>query len=461
MNNLLSLQYFIPEIILLLNVFILFISSEIKQRRLIWIGKILLFASIGFVIILNLIRWFDRSVGLFYNSFAMDPFSNMFGVILPLFFLIFESRKIWNSGNADSILQKLIILTASILLVKANSVIGLFLCLGLIYIGHTIIFSEITQTTADKQRIKAVLTMQLLLFGLLFFGFSILYGFTGTLYFHNIAISLSTLSGSPLNYFFLTFLLIAGLGLFGIFLPFMFLYKENPQGIDAHYYGSSYFIPFLALFGILVRILHGFIPMIRCEGAVPVQYIYFILGLSICLITGANLYYFKRKTLSDLLIISLIIHYGLIIAGLAVFTIEALTASIYLSVSVTIILAGIIILENSKPNPPHFKLIKTVLYLGLIGIPGTSGFVGRYLLLRALYSAAVPLWLIVLIIVSAFPLIYFFTLEIIRLLQSQSASSPSIHFEYMPALLAIITILTGIYWEPLVRLIAKSLVFFN
>ncbi|MDO9547904.1 MAG: hypothetical protein Q7J65_02940 [Candidatus Marinimicrobia bacterium] len=478
MNNFLSLQYFIPEFILLLNVFFLFFSSETKQRHLIKVRQILLITSIFTVIVLYLIRWFDRPYGLFYNSFVLDPFSNMFSILLLLTFLTFdlpEIRRIKHSNSTDILIQKLIILTASILLVKANSSIGILLCIGLIYIGNSIAIYGFSHAEKDRTQINTILTSQILLFGLLFFGFSIIYGFTGSLYFHAVHLPVTALSESPLNYCFLSLFLILGLGLFGIILPFRSLREEHHQTNFANYYSSSYlpvrlpvpiigtqtgFIPFLAMFGSLIRILNGIIPLIQNGVTVPSEYKYFVAGLSICLIAGANCYYLKRKTINDLFTISLIIHYGLVISGLAVFTREALTASIYLIVSTTIILAGIIILQKNEAKSTQSKLIKTVFYLGLIGMPGTPGFTGRFLLLKSLYNAGVPLWLMVSIIISILPIIHFYTKELIRLHHTETNNS-GLRFEYFPALLVIFSFLMVVYWEPFVQLITKSLVFFN
>jgi len=463
MNNFLSLYYFIPEFILLLNVFCLFFSSEIKQRHLLKIRQILIIVSLVTVVILILIRWFDHPGGLFYNSFVLDPFSNIFSIVLLFVFLVFELPVLWkyrHAGDTNDLLQKLIILIASILLVETNSVIGLLLCVGLIFIGNSMIMNRFSHLNTDNKQITIDLTIQILVFGLLFFGFAIVYGFTGTLNFQVVQFSVSKLSESPLNYCFLTLFLILGLGLYGIVQPFRILHEKRYNTYYTHYFGSSYFLPFIALYGSLIRILNGILPIIRNHRTFPDEYMIFVVGFSICLIAGANLYYFKKKTINDLFVISLIVHYGLIISSISVFTNEALTASIYSIISTTVILAGIILLQKSDVTSTQSKLIKTIFYLGLIGMPGTSGFTGRFLLLRALYNGGVPLWLIVLMIVSILPIIYFYTVEIISLYRTKTVH-PDNNILSVPAFLALSTFLIVFYWEPFTQLITESLVFFN
>ena len=463
MNNFHSLQYFIPEIILLLNVFFLFFLSETKKKRLVTIRQTLLLVSIFTVLAFYLIRWFDRSYGLFYNSIVLDPFSTMFSIMLLLVFMIYELPDLWTLKHSDyteNILQKLIILTASIFLVKANSAIEIIFFIGLIFIGNSIIINGFSQTEKSRIQINAILRIQILLFGLLFFGFSIIYGYTGSLYFHTIHLATTTLSGSPIYYCFLTLFLILGLGLFGIILPFMSLCRGYHHADFVNYYSSSYFLPFLAMFGLLVRILNSILPLIQNGETVPIEFKYFIAGLSICLMTGANLYYIKRKTLNDLFSISIIIHYGLVISGLAVFNKEAMSASIYLIVSTAIALIGIIILQKHDNISTQSKLLKTVFYLLLIGMPGTPGFTGRFLLLRSLYNAGVSFWIIVLIIISICPIIYFFTIEIFNVHCVRTVRS-GIKIEFIPALLSILSFLMVVCWEHFIQLITKSLVFFN
>lgn len=463
MNNSLSLHYFIPEFILLLNVFFLFFSLEIKQRHLIKNRQILLVISIVTVIAFNLIRLFDHPRSLFYGSFVLDPFSNIFSVVLLFVFLIFELPDIWKSWYFEytsDILQKLIILFASILLVKANSMIGFLLCSGLIYISNSILMSKFSHTNTDNKQITTDLTIQILVFGMLIFGFSIVYSFTGSLFFNNTKLPSEILLESPLNYCFLVFFLIFGFGHFGIILPFKTLQEKHHQIHYTRLYSSSYFLPFIAFFGSLIRILNNIIPKIGHYQTIPDEYRIFVIGLSVCLITGANFYYFKKKTNPDLFIIALIIHYGLIISSLAVFTIEALTASIYLIISTTIALAGIILLQKSDKISTQSKLLKTVFYLGLIGMPGTPGFSGRFLLIRSLVAGGVALWLIVLLIFSIFPIIYFYTVEIINLQRTKTVYSGR-NIISIPVFLLFFSLLIVIYWEPFIQLITKSLVFLS
>jgi len=451
MNNFHSLQYFIPEIILFLNVFFLFFLSGTKKKRLVTIGQTLLLVSILTVLVLYLTRWFDRSYGLFYNSIVLDPFSTMFSIMLLLIFMISELPDLWTFKHSDcieNILQKFIILTASILIVKANSAIAIIFCMGLIFIGNSIVIDGFPQTKKNRIQIINILRIQILSFGLLFFGFSIIYGAT------------TTLSGSPINYCFLTLFLILGLGLFGIILPFMSLRRGHHHADFVNHYGSSYFLPFLAIFGSLIRILNSIIPLIQNGDNIPIEFKFFVAGLSICLMAGANLYYIKRKTLNDLFSISIIIHYGLVISGLAVFNKEAISASIYLIVSTTIALIGITILQKHDKTSTQSKLLKTVFYLILIGMPGTSGFTGRFLLLRSLYNAGVSFWLIVLLIISICPIIYFYTIEIFNLHRAKTVNT-GIKIEYTPAILSILSFLMVVCWEPFIQLITKSLVFFN
>jgi len=332
--------------------------------------------------------------------------------------------------------------------------------MGLIYIGNSMLENKFSQINTDNKQITTNLTIQILIFGLLFFGFAIVYGFTGTLNFQVVQLSVSKLPESPLNYCFLILFLILGLGLFGIIQPFRILHEKRHHTYYTHYFGSSYFLPFLALFGSLIRISNGILPIIRGQGTFPDEYMIFVIGFSICLITGANLYYFRKKSINDLYVISLIVHYGLIISSLSVFTNKALTASVYLIISTTVILAGIILLQKSDVTSTQSKLIKTIFYLGLIGMPGTPGFTGRFLLIRALIASGIALWLIVLLIISILPIIYFYTVEIISLHRTKTVHLDN-NILSVPAFLALSTFLIVIYWEPFIQLITKSLVFFG
>ncbi|MCK4715563.1 MAG: hypothetical protein KAT54_02035, partial [Candidatus Marinimicrobia bacterium] len=216
MNNITSLLYFIPELIILSVIFFLFIAQDSPRKNLIVIKKVLVSLGILAALLINIFRWSDLSHGLFYNSIAIDPFTGLFSLVLlsATLMLILSDFLSPESDLKDesSLLHKMLILTASILLIESNNLIMLFLCSGLIGITSIGLFQIDPTSQSKRQHIKSFITFNLLSLSILLFGFSLLYGLSGSLFFQSMSQGMTLINNHPFVSCVLLTLILFGLG---------------------------------------------------------------------------------------------------------------------------------------------------------------------------------------------------------------------------------------------------------
>lgn len=459
MNNFDSLPFFIPEIILIFNVFLLLLFSDLRRKNILFLLRVVILLNLTIACLVNLAYMPGMPLGLFFNNFARDPFAGLFSSILLGLFLILnidKLRRLEERINIDCLINELICLTASILLVKANSMTAFFLCVGLIFISYITHYYVFNRKIADNY---AILVIQALIFGLLFFVFWFIYGLFGSLYFNSINPASALLRHHPAADCYIILLLTLGFGLYGIVLPFYFLHRGKEILIE--FRNSTYFIALMALFGSLIRLSYRLFS--EQSNAVEVSRLIglFSACLMVCLMIGANLYYLKKKTAANLIITALIIHYSMTIIAIIADTADTVSAAIYLMLSSVLIFAGIASLPDNENTTILKKVLLTIFYLGLIGLPGTSGFIARFLLIKSLIDSGISLWIITCALLFSLPLTFYFMREIINLQKKRIIQVNTRQLYCMPTLLALFTILSGIFWEPLFELITESIVFFK
>ncbi|MGC9364231.1 MAG: hypothetical protein ACP5FZ_06665 [Fidelibacterota bacterium] len=459
MNISASLFYFIPELILLLNILILFFFADIRQKRLLILLKAFLLAGFSAVIILNIGCLADLPRGLFSNHFVRDPFASLFGIVLVILFFVLNANllcQFQKGAHFRELMNRTLSLMAVLLLVKANSLTALVLCFGLIFISHTL---SNEPSKSENSGNFATMQIHLLSFGMLLFGFWIIHTLSGTFYFSNMDGAATSLYKNPVIACYLFLLLTTGFGLYGILIPFYGLHnhRNSFNGI----WDSGYFLPLLGLFATLIRLMNILFPENTSLATPSGKITVFAAGLSTCLMLGANLYYLQRKNRSNLFNAALVIHYAMTLIGLTRLNPHSAAAVIYFMLSATPMFAGITLLRRDNHHSGADKYLLTIFYLGLLGLPGTSGFAGRFLLMKTLLDSGISIGIIIISFLFSVPLVFYFCREIIGLYTApEKPAEFAGRDRLMPIFLALVTLATGIFWEPFFEIITKTIVFF-
>ncbi|MBU4445881.1 hypothetical protein KJ656_12515 [bacterium] len=469
MNNITSLLYFIPELILLSVIFILFLTHDSPRRNLIVNKKV--FVSFGILasLIVNIFRWSDPYHGLFYNSITIDPFTGLFSLIILSATFMLTLSDFLSPGSSlndeSSLLHKMLILTASILLIESNNLIMLFLCSGLIGIAGIGLFRTDPISQSKRQYIKSFITFNLLSLSILLFGFSLLYGLSGSLFFQSMSQGMTLISNHTFVSCVLLTLILFGLGFHA---GILFYYSSFTKiGFEFNFSISSItlFIPSIAYLGVFIRLVNLTLIIDGLSNTAIGYQGLFIAILALMVVTTANFLYNRKKNLKELLILAVLIHSGFILAGISVLNPDSISASIYLTISTVIIFTGLYSAQKTCSQSDKIRrFFRIIFFLGLIGFPGTTGFTARFLLFKSLFQSSIPAWVTILLILNLLPIVFYFTSLILKSVQ-QIPGNKRIHLTVIqvliPSILGILSIGLGIFWEPFYRFINESLVFFK
>jgi len=297
------------------------------------------------------------------------------------------------------------------------------------------------------------------------FGLTLIYAAAGTLNFHGIASSLKTAQLNPLIYIALVFLLIG----FGIKAALFPLHTWLPDAYTAAPTSISAFMSGIVTVTGLYAMIRSFSVLRHVIGT---HSVWIITILSILNMLFGNIVALLQNDLKRMLAYSSIAHVGYMLAGVSVWTLPGLTASLLhlfnhaFMKSVAFFCAGAITYQLGTRNltemygigrrMPLLASALVVSLLSLIGMPPLSGFISKlYLFLASLDSGM--LWLgLLLVINSAISAGYY--LRIIRVLLApisggvERAQEAPIHLLIPIYAATALIIVFGIYPDPILSL---------
>jgi NADH-quinone oxidoreductase subunit N len=305
----------------------------------------------------------------------------------------------------------LLIAAGTSLIGSANDLITLFLALELVSIP-TYVLLYLPRTDPDAQE-AAMKYFMLSIFssGLLLFGFSYLYGLTGTTNLSAITDTLRRDAGASRGVVLLAVLLaVAGLGFRITAVPFHFYAPDVYQGTSSPVAGMLAFIPKVAGFVALCKVLGYLSPLQPILGVSPEsmpvgrQMSKLLWILAAVTMTLGNVLALLQDNVKRMLAYSSVAHAGYMLIGLAmapelmrspdtaVGGVEAilfyLTAYGAMTVGAFAVLGALSTPERPVETlddvaglgrtHPGKALLMTLFLFSLIGMPPTGGFVGKF-----------------------------------------------------------------------------------
>jgi NADH-quinone oxidoreductase subunit N len=307
----------------------------------------------------------------------------------------------------------------------ANELVTLFLALELTSIPTYVLLYLARHDDAAQEAAMKYFLLSVFSSALLLFGFSYLYGLGGTTNIPALAQALATAGGGRLPPAALVALVmvVAGLGFRISAVPFHFYAPDVYQGTSTGAAALLAFVPKVAGFVALVRVL-GFAPprelldALRDHDVAPglllgpqVSTLFWILAA--VTMTLGNVLALLQDNLKRLLAYSSVAHAGYMLIGLAVAPylrgadspggVEAVLYYLAAYGAMTVGAFAVISYLNTSRRPvetvddlaglsrshPIVALLMMVFLLSLIGIPLTGGFAGKFLLFWGAMSVRV------------------------------------------------------------------------
>ena len=384
-----NLNIMFPEIFLSLSIFTtLMVGVFIKKS----FNIIFNFTSIILVITITIILTNPNSeVKIFLDSFTRDAFSNYFKILILLssLFVLNSSKNFIIDNKLDKFEYPIIILLSILgmfFMVSANDLILFYLGLELQSLALYIL------ATIDRDNLKSTesgikyFVLSALSSGLLLYGCSLLYGFTGSTNFDLISDQLNKENTGAV--FAMVFILV-GLAFKVSAVPFHMwtpdVYEGAPTSI------TSYFAVVPKVAGLALLIKFMFIPFSN----ILLEWQSIIIFISVASMILGAVAAMVQKNLKRLLAYSSIGHIGYALAGVATGSISGYQSSIiYISIYVIMNIGAfsclyllkmdgkykenISDLSGISKKHPLLAVSFLIILFSLAGVPPLGGFFAKF-----------------------------------------------------------------------------------
>jgi NADH-quinone oxidoreductase subunit N len=505
----------VPEAVLIGMACLLFILSTFRVSKC-WAGWLSLIA-IGAAAVLHFVLPTPTDLHLTAETMKPQPlpslsvapalldgmatFVRLAALVLGVLLVCICWREAGEERGADYFGCLLVIIAGFALVGKANDLIFLWLALELISIPTYVLLylpkkdDPVGQEAAMKYFLLSVVSS-----GLLLFGFSYLYGITGTtnifailkLFETKVAGDMSTMAVIA------SVMVLAGLGFRITAFPFHFyapdVYQGGPTGVVA----MLAVVPKIAGFAALIRLMTtiALTPDQAPKFAPSLLMVLWV--ISAITMTAGNILALWQDNLRRLLAYSSVAHSGYMLIGIAIIpamdrdsadfptvTVDGASAILFYLVAysaMTLGVFGVIAYLNSKEESvvgvddlaglqethPYLAATMTLFLFSLIGIPLTAGFFGKFYLIFGALSTTPPKemgsWYQVLVLVALLNagIAAYYYLRIVGVMYTRSSFRPAEKLGYSTILIAIavcaaVTLFFGLYPSPLLSAARTSL----
>ena len=394
-----NLQLVLPEIFLSLSIMFLLILGVFKKNS----SRLVQSLSLA-VLIVTAVITFNETIGinetkLFNNSIIIDYLSSLMKIItlLAAFLVLIISSNYLKTFQIFKIEYPILILSSVLgmmVMINSNDLIVFYMGLELqslaLYVLATFNRDQIKSSEAGLK----YFVLSALSSGLLLYGCSLIYGFTGSTNFNVIANQLSS------NEYALTFgivFILVGLAFKISAVPFHMWAPDVYQGSPTSVTVFFALLPKIAALTVFIRFLY--IPFYELGD----QWQMIIIFLSIASMVFGAVAAIGQKNLKRLIAYSSISHMGYALAGLSTGTTQGVQSSItYITIYLVMNLAffsclfmlkrndeyyeNIDDLSGLSKNHPLLSLSLLVVLFSLAGIPPLAGFFAKFYIFVAVIN---------------------------------------------------------------------------
>ncbi|MEE9375497.1 MAG: NADH-quinone oxidoreductase subunit NuoN [Rhizobiaceae bacterium] len=411
--------------------------------------------SVALLVLVGILLYWDPQVGqAFHGAFVLDPFARLMKILVLIASAVAIAMSVGFAKleNFDRFEYPILVLLATLgmlLMISANDLIALYLGLEMqalaLYVVAAINRDSLRSTEAGlKYFVLGALSS-----GMLLYGASLIYGFTGHTGFEGIAAAMS--EGRSLGMIFGIVFILAGIAFKISAVPFHMwtpdVYEGAPTPVTAFFSAA----PKIAAMAMLIRIVHS-----AFEAAVSdwQQIITFISIGSMVLGAFAAI---GQKNIKRLMAYSSIGHMGFALVGLAAGSQEGVSGVIlYMIIYMAMTLgafACILAMRRSdgmveeisdlaglSRTNPMMALVLTALMFSLAGIPPLAGFWGKYFVFLAAIQSQLYVLSVIGVIASVVGAFYY--LRIVKIIWFDE---PAEGFVPMASELRLILIVSGLF----------------
>ena len=484
-NNLNSLTYFLPEIILAGLVCLLVISDLLLKKDKSPYNAFIALAGlvVAFVAILQQYNLGNRSI--FNDMLVVDPFSLYFKVVflataIVVIFLSFTSVELAGRPVGEYFTLIVALTLGMSLLASSTNLLTIYIAIEFVSIVSFVLAAYLkTRRRSSEAGLKYAI-YGAFSSGLMLYGMSLLYGLTGSLNIYEIRNVLAGAASNELALLVSVILILAGFGYKIASVPFHFWAPDVYEGAPTPVTAFLSVGPKAAGFAVLIRFFNVALASGNGNGITEWTFVSSIdWGQILAVVAAAtmtlgNLVAIVQKNMKRLLAYSSIAHAGYILMGTVLLSEQGIYASMfYLFIYYLMNLGAFLIVmifhdvigsENIEDykglgyRAPIPALALGVFLFALTGIPPTSGFIGKFYLFAAVVKAGPSFyWLAVVGIINSVISLYYYARVLkamfIEKLEKETKETTALRISPFYIVLIVIlvvpTLVLGIYWAPL------------
>jgi NADH-quinone oxidoreductase subunit N len=470
----LNLEAALPELILSIGAMALLMLGVFTRERgelVLWLA-VLLLALAGLFVATS----FGTAM-LFGDSFIVDPFARMLKLLTltGAAVTLIMSLDYWRErGGVQFEFPVLVLLatTGMMMMISANDLIALYVGLELQSLALYVVAAFRRDSARSAEAGLKYFVLGALSSGMLLYGASLVYGFTGSTAFATIAAAVQP-SGANLGLVVGLVFLMAGFAFKISAVPFHMwtpdVYEGAPTPVTAFFAAA----PKLAAMALTVRVLITAFP------AVTVQWQQIVVFLAIASMALGSFAAIGQTNIKRLMAYSSIGHMGYALVGLAAGSAEGVTGVIvYLAIYLVMTLGTFACILAMRRNgrmvedidalaglsrtQPMMAFLLAMLLFSLAGIPPLAGFFAKFYVFLAAIHAGLYALAVIGVLLSVVGAYYY-----LRIVKLMYFDAPAERFEPMQAPLAAVLGVSGgfillyfVYPAPLVAfagVAAKSL----
>jgi NADH-quinone oxidoreductase subunit N len=449
----LNLEVVLPELILGGGSMVLLMLGVATRRER---GELILWLAIILLVLAGIfVAGGEGTTTLFHNSFIVDPFARalklltLAGAAVALLMSIDYWR---GAGGVKFEFPVLVLLatTGMLMMISANDLIALYVGLELQSLALYVVAAFQRDSARSSEAGLKYFVLGALSSGMLLYGASLVYGFTGSTDFADIAAAVQP-SGANIGLIFGLVFLMAGFAFKISAVPFHMwtpdVYEGAPTPVTAFFAAA----PKLAAMALTVRVLITAFP------AVTAQWQQIVTFLAIASMALGSFAAIGQTNIKRLMAYSSIGHMGYALVGLAAGTTEGVQGviiylAIYLAMTLGTFACILAMRRNGRmvedidqlsglsSTSPLMAFLLAMLLFSLAGIPPLAGFFAKFYVFLAAIHAGLYALAVIGVLLSVVGAYYY-----LRIVKIMYFDAPAERFEPMDMPLAAVLGITGLF----------------
>ena len=432
MNNLQSIQYFLPELLIVQLALSIIILDLLSLKK--WVN-LCVYIGFGFIsLLLCQLTYSNEGFSIFNGMLINDSFSYYFKwiILISTFSVVLisnYSKELDTEYSVEFNALILFVLLGMFLMTNSIDLLMIYLSIELVSIPSYILAGMLKNDKKSNEASLKYVIFGSFASGLMLFGLSWLYGISGSTNIYDIYKALTVIENPYMIYMSLMLILV-GFGYKISMAPLHYwtpdVYEGSPTAVTAFFSVA----PKAAGFAILIRTFS----ILFTDGnslslnLLPLQNInwtFIIAILSAITMSIGNLLALKQDNVKRMLAYSTISHVGFMLMAFATTSVEgSIAIMFYLTMYMFMNLSAFFMVIHVENNfnaknidqwggigykSPVLSIFMVLSLVSLAGLPPTSGFVGKVYLFRTLFATEQFYWLgIVAILNSVVSLYYYF-----------------------------------------------------